>query len=286
MTASIISGKEVAASLRNEIKLEVQEWKDNVTPGLAVILVGDNPASRSYVKGKEKASSEVGIYSELTEMPEDISEKNLLDKVEEYNENPAIHGILVQLPLPDHISEKKVIESISPEKDVDGFHPISIGRMMTGKDTFLPCTPFGILKMLKYKDIEIEGKHAVVIGRSNIVGKPVGQLLLNENATVTYCHSRTADLPYYTAQADIVIAATGIAEFITKEHVKDGAVVIDVGMNRKEDGKLCGDVAFEEVKEKASYLTPVPGGVGPMTITMLLYNTLQSAKKFVNKDKR
>ncbi|RSL31985.1 bifunctional methylenetetrahydrofolate dehydrogenase/methenyltetrahydrofolate cyclohydrolase FolD [Salibacterium salarium] len=284
MTASIISGKEVAASLRNEMKQEVNELKDLITPGLAVILVGDNPASRSYVKGKEKASAEVGIHSELTEMPADISEHSLLTKVEEYNQNPAIHGILVQLPLPDHISEKKVIEQISPEKDVDGFHPINIGRMMTGQDAFLPCTPFGILQMLKYKNIETEGKHAVVIGRSNIVGKPIGQLLLNENATVTYCHSRTNDLQNYTLQADIIIAATGKAEFITKDHVKEGAVVIDVGMNRKEDGKLCGDVAFEEVQEKASYLTPVPGGVGPMTITMLLYNTLQSAKAFIKRD--
>ncbi|SDH35364.1 bifunctional methylenetetrahydrofolate dehydrogenase/methenyltetrahydrofolate cyclohydrolase FolD [Alteribacillus bidgolensis] len=277
MSATIISGKEVASSLREEIKKEVNSI--SITPGLAVILVGDNPASRSYVKGKEKASKEVGIYSELKELSSDISEKELLDIVDYYNEKPSIHGILVQLPLPGHISEKKVIEHISPEKDVDGFHPINIGRMMTGKDAFLPCTPYGILQMLKYKNIQTEGKHAVVVGRSNIVGKPVGQLLLNENATVTYCHSRTPDLASFTSKADILIAAAGRAEFIDAAYVKEGAVVIDVGMNRKDDGKLCGDVAFEDVKEKASFITPVPGGVGPMTITMLLYNTLQSAKK-------
>ncbi|SDH51232.1 methylenetetrahydrofolate dehydrogenase (NADP+) / methenyltetrahydrofolate cyclohydrolase [Alteribacillus persepolensis] len=277
MSAHVISGKEVASNIREQIKEEVKTL--DVTPGLAVILVGDNPASRSYVKGKEKASYEVGIHSELKELPSDVSEKELLDLVEHYNHESSIHGILVQLPLPDHISEKKVIEHIVPEKDVDGFHPINIGRMMTGKEAFLPCTPYGILKMLEFKDIQTEGKHAVVIGRSNIVGKPVGQLLLNENATVTYCHSRTADLSAYTSKADILIAAAGKAEFIDASHVKEGAVVIDVGMNRKENGKLCGDVDFESVKEKASYITPVPGGVGPMTITMLLYNTLQSAKK-------
>ncbi|WP_240378067.1 bifunctional methylenetetrahydrofolate dehydrogenase/methenyltetrahydrofolate cyclohydrolase FolD [Bacillus piscicola] len=284
MTAELISGKEVAANLRDQIKKEVEEWKDVIVPGLAVILVGDNPASRSYVKGKEKASAEAGIYSELKELPDSISEADLLEMVEAYNDNPSIHGILVQLPLPDHISEKKVIESISPEKDVDGFHPINIGRMMTGQDAFLPCTPFGIIQMLKYKNIDVEGKHAVIVGRSNIVGKPAGQLLLNENATVTYCHSRTADLQQMTTQADILIAAIGRAEFIKAEHVKEGAVVIDVGMNRKENGKLCGDVDFEAVKEKASYITPVPGGVGPMTITMLLYNTLQSAKNHAERE--
>ncbi|SFE31143.1 bifunctional methylenetetrahydrofolate dehydrogenase/methenyltetrahydrofolate cyclohydrolase FolD [Alteribacillus iranensis] len=285
MTAELISGKEVAASLREQIKSEVLELKSQITPGLAVILVGDNPASRSYVKGKEKASGEAGIYSELKELPESVSEEELLDIVRNYNDNPSIHGILVQLPLPDHISEKKVIESISPEKDVDGFHPINIGRMMTGQDAFLPCTPYGIIQMLRYKNISMEGKHAVIVGRSNIVGKPAGQLLLNENATVTYCHSRTTDLKHMTSQADILIAAIGRAEFIQPDHVKEGAVVIDVGMNRKENGKLCGDVDFERVKEKASYITPVPGGVGPMTITMLLYNTLQSAKKHLERER-
>ncbi|SFL68409.1 bifunctional methylenetetrahydrofolate dehydrogenase/methenyltetrahydrofolate cyclohydrolase FolD [Salibacterium qingdaonense] len=279
MTAELISGKEVAADLRSRIKEEVQSLADTVVPGLAVILVGDNPASRSYVRGKEKASAEAGIYSELTEMAADVPEETLLNKVREYNDNPAIHGILVQLPLPEHISEKKVIETISPEKDVDGFHPINIGRMMTGQDAFLPCTPYGIMQMLYYKNISVEGKHAVVIGRSNIVGKPIGQMLLNEHATVTYCHSRTADLKQFSQEADIIIAAAGKAEFITQNYIKEGAVVIDVGMNRKDDGSLCGDADFDDLKEKASFITPVPGGVGPMTITMLLYNTLQSAKK-------
>ncbi|MFD2704314.1 bifunctional methylenetetrahydrofolate dehydrogenase/methenyltetrahydrofolate cyclohydrolase FolD [Salibacterium lacus] len=279
MTAELISGKEVAADLRSRIKDKVQSLADTVVPGLAVILVGDNPASRSYVRGKEKASAEAGIYSELTEMADDVPEETLLNKVQEYNNNPDIHGILVQLPLPEHISEKKVIETISPEKDVDGFHPVNIGRMMTGQDAFLPCTPYGIMQMLHYKNISVEGKHAVVIGRSNIVGKPIGQMLLNEHATVTYCHSRTADLKQFSREADIIIAAAGKAEFITQDYIKEGAVVIDVGMNRKDDGYLCGDADFDDLKEKASFITPVPGGVGPMTITMLLYNTLQSAEK-------
>lgn len=284
MTAEIIDGKEVAGSIRSEIKEEVARLKGQVTPGLAVILVGDDPASRSYVKGKEKASKEVGIYSELVELPADTTEETLLTTVDRFNDDPNIHGILVQLPLPKHISEKKVIERILPEKDVDGFHPVNIGRMMTGQEAFLPCTPFGIMKMLEYKNIDVRGKHAVVIGRSNIVGKPAGQLLLNADATVTYCHSKTPHLETYTSQADILIAAAGREEMIRKEHVKEGAVVIDVGVNRKENGKLCGDVLFDEVKEKASYITPVPGGVGPMTITMLLYNTLLSAKKRLGRE--
>jgi methylenetetrahydrofolate dehydrogenase (NADP+)/methenyltetrahydrofolate cyclohydrolase len=281
MSAQLISGKEVAASLREEIKQEVASWNNGEQiPGLAVVLVGDNPASRSYVKGKQKASKEVGIHSELKELPESVTEEELLQIVKDYNDNADIHGILVQLPLPDHISDKKVIETISPDKDVDGFHPINIGRMMTGQEAFLPCTPYGIIKMLEYVGVSIEGKHAVVLGRSNIVGKPMGQLLLNKNATVTHCHSRTKDLEAYMQSADILIAAIGRQEFVKGKDIKPGAVVIDVGMNRKDDGKLCGDVDFEEVSEKASYLTPVPGGVGPMTITMLLYNTLQSAKRF------
>lgn len=281
MSAQLINGKEVAASLREEIKQEVASWNNGEQiPGLAVVLVGDNPASRSYVKGKQKASKEVGIHSELKELPESVTEEELLQIVKDYNDNADIHGILVQLPLPDHISDKKVIETISPDKDVDGFHPINIGRMMTGQEAFLPCTPYGIIKMLEYVGVSIEGKHAVVLGRSNIVGKPMGQLLLNKNATVTHCHSRTKDLEAYMQSADILIAAIGRQEFVKGKDIKPGAVVIDVGMNRKDDGKLCGDVDFEEVSEKASYLTPVPGGVGPMTITMLLYNTLQSAKRF------
>ncbi|WP_252314867.1 bifunctional methylenetetrahydrofolate dehydrogenase/methenyltetrahydrofolate cyclohydrolase FolD [Sinobaca sp. H24] len=287
MTAELISGKEVAASTRKYIKEQVAQWKEKgVEPGLAVIIVGENPASMSYVKGKDKASKEAGIHSVLHELPDTISEKELLDVIDQYNQDNAINGILVQLPLPKQIDEKKVIEAIDPDKDVDGFHPISVGRMMTGQEAFLPCTPYGIIKMLEYKNIAIEGKHAVVIGRSNIVGKPMGQLLLNKNATVTYCHSRTVDLKSYTRQADIVIAAIGIPEFVTGDFIKDGAVVIDVGMNRKENGKLCGDVLFDDAAEKASYITPVPGGVGPMTITMLLYNTMESAIREYNRRAR
>lgn len=223
------------------------------------------------------------MNSLLIEMPEETSEAELLAKIEELNNDAAIHGILVQLPLPKHIDETKVIETISPLKDVDGFHPINIGRMMTGQKTFLPCTPYGIMVLLEEYGISVAGKHAVVVGRSNIVGKPVGQLLLNQHATVTYCHSRTKDLAEQTRQADILVAAVGIPNFITAEHVKEGAVVIDVGINRNEAGKLCGDVAFTEVSEKAGYITPVPKGVGPMTITMLMYNTLQSAKESMNR---
>lgn len=287
MTAEVISGKEVAASTRKYIKEQVAQWKEKgVKPGLAVIIVGENPASMSYVKGKDKASKEAGIHSVLHELPDTISEKELLEVIEQYNKDNAINGILVQLPLPEQIDEKKVIEAINPDKDVDGFHPISVGRMMTGQEAFLPCTPYGIIKMLEYKNISIEGKHAVVIGRSNIVGKPMGQLLLNKNATVTYCHSKTVDLKSYTRQADIIIAAIGIPEFVTGDFVKDGAVVVDVGMNRKENGKLCGDVLFDDAAEKASYITPVPGGVGPMTITMLLYNTMESAIREYNRRDR
>lgn len=230
------------------------------------------------MNNKQKACKELGMNSMLIEFPENLTEEELLTKIAELNNDKDIHGILVQLPLPGHIDEKKVIESISPSKDVDGFHPISIGRMMTGQETFLPCTPFGIMVMLKEMDIEVSGKHVVVVGRSNIVGKPAGQLFLKDNATVTYCHSKTKDLMGHTNRADILVSAVGIANFITSEHVKEGTVVIDVGMNRDENGKLCGDVDFEGVKQKASYITPVPGGVGPMTITMLMYNTLLSAK--------
>ncbi|MGG3470920.1 bifunctional methylenetetrahydrofolate dehydrogenase/methenyltetrahydrofolate cyclohydrolase FolD [Neobacillus pocheonensis] len=283
MTAEIINGKEIAAKKRLEIAEEVEKLKSKgVTPGLAVILVGNNDASRTYVKNKQKACEELGMNSLLIKMSEDVSEEELLSKIEELNGDPSIHGILVQLPIPKHIDEKRVIESISPLKDVDGFHPINIGRMMTGQNAFLPCTPYGILVLLEESGISIEGKHVVVVGRSNIVGKPVGQLLLNKNATVTYCHSKTKDLTKHTTQADILIAAVGIANFIKAEQVKEGAVVIDVGMNRNEEGKLCGDVAFNEVSEKAGYITPVPKGVGPMTITMLMYNTLKSASESIS----
>lgn len=278
MTAEIINGKEIAVKKRVEIAKQVQELKEiGVTPGLAVILVGNNHASRTYVRNKQKACEELGMHSILIEMPEDVSEQGLLAKIDELNQDPQIHGILVQLPIPKHIDEKKVIESISPAKDVDGFHPINIGRMMTGQNAFLPCTPYGIMVLLEETGISVSGKHVVVVGRSNIVGKPVGQLMLNQHATVTYCHSRTKDLMFHTRQADILIAAVGIANFIKADHIKEGAVVIDVGINRNEAGKLCGDVDFEEVSQKAGYITPVPKGVGPMTITMLMYNTVKSA---------
>ncbi|MDP4085593.1 MAG: bifunctional methylenetetrahydrofolate dehydrogenase/methenyltetrahydrofolate cyclohydrolase FolD [Bacillota bacterium] len=283
MPAQIIDGKAIASKKRMEIANEVQKLKESgITPGLAVILVGDNHASRTYVSSKQKSCNELGMYSLLIEYPEHVTEEELLSKIDELNNDDRIHGILVQLPIPKHIDEIKVIESISPEKDVDGFHPINIGRMMTGQDAFLPCTPYGVMVLLEETGINITGKHVVVVGRSNIVGKPSGQLFLNKNATVTYCHSKTKDLVSHTKQADILVAAVGKANFIKAEHVKEGAVVIDVGINRNEAGKLCGDVAFEEVSQVAGYITPVPKGVGPMTITMLMYNTLKSAKKVLN----
>jgi methylenetetrahydrofolate dehydrogenase (NADP+) / methenyltetrahydrofolate cyclohydrolase len=284
MAARIIDGKEIAKKKKLEVADQVQELKNQgVTPGLAVILVGDNQASRTYVNSKQKTARELGMHNVLIEYPVSITEQELLAKIDELNRDEDIHGILVQLPLPDHINEKNLIEAISPEKDVDGFHPINIGRMMTGQDAFLPCTPYGVMVMMKEIEIDLAGKHVVVVGRSNIVGKPAGQLFLNENATVTYCHSRTKDLKEYTKQADIVIAAVGKAGLITADHIKPGAVVIDVGMNRDDQGKLCGDVAYDEVKEKAGYITPVPGGVGPMTIAMLMYNTMKSAKNHLNR---
>ncbi|MDD1368281.1 bifunctional methylenetetrahydrofolate dehydrogenase/methenyltetrahydrofolate cyclohydrolase FolD [Bacillus sp. MHSD17] len=253
--------------------------EQGIVPGLAVILVGEDPASRSYVKGKEKGCEQVGIYSELIELPETITEERLLAEIDRLNGDDRINGILVQLPLPKHIEEKAIIERISPEKDVDGFHPISVGRMMTGQDTFLPCTPHGIVELVKETNLDISGKHVVVIGRSNIVGKPVGQLFLNENATVTYCHSKTKNMKELTKLADILIVAVGRPKMITADYMKEGAVVIDVGVNRLETGKLCGDVDFDNVLDVAGYITPVPKGVGPMTITMLLHNTVESAKR-------
>ena len=279
MVAEVINGKELSMELKEEMRHEVENLL--VVPHLTVVLVGDNPASRSYVNGKKRASEEVGIRSEIIELPDSVSEKELLEIIHQLNQNEAVHGILVQLPLPKQINVQHIIESIDPKKDVDGFHPINIGRMMTGQDTFLPCTPYGIIKMLQSKNITIEGKHAVVMGRSNIVGKPVGQLLLNENATVTYCHSKTKNLQEITKQADILIVAIGRPNVINKEYLKEGAVVIDVGINRIEDGTLTGDVDFDSAKEVASYITPVPRGVGPMTITMLLHNTIKAAKEMV-----
>jgi methylenetetrahydrofolate dehydrogenase (NADP+)/methenyltetrahydrofolate cyclohydrolase len=284
MTAQIISGAELAKEIRGQLAKEVEELKQKgIEPGLAVILVGDDPASHSYVKGKQKACAEVGIRSTLLAFPATITEEFLLEKIKELNADPSVHGILVQLPLPKHINELKVIEAISPAKDVDGFHPINVGRMMVGQKAFLPCTPYGVLVMVKSIGVEIAGKHVVVVGRSNIVGKPVGQLFLREHATVTYCHSKTNDLPAITRQADILIVAVGKARLIGADHVKPGAVVIDVGVNRLENGKLCGDVNFDEVKEVASYITPVPKGVGPMTITMLLHNTIEAAKELMHR---
>ncbi|ABY45195.1 bifunctional methylenetetrahydrofolate dehydrogenase/methenyltetrahydrofolate cyclohydrolase FolD [Bacillus mycoides] len=280
MVAVIIKGNEVAEKKRAQLKEKVVKLKEQgIVPGLAVILVGEDPASRSYVKGKEKGCEQVGIYSELIELPETITEERLLVEIDRLNGDDRINGILVQLPLPKHIEEKAIIERISPEKDVDGFHPISVGRMMTGQDTFLPCTPHGILELVKETNLDISGKHVVVIGRSNIVGKPVGQLFLNENATVTYCHSKTRNIKELSKLADILIVAVGRPKMVTADYIKEGAVVIDVGVNRLETGKLCGDVDFDNVLDVAGYITPVPKGVGPMTITMLLHNTVESAKR-------
>ncbi|CEI84099.1 bifunctional protein FolD [Oceanobacillus oncorhynchi subsp. incaldanensis] len=279
MTAELLNGRELSDELKEEMKHEVEILKQqNIHPHLTVILVGDNPASKSYVKGKEKACDFTGISSNLIELPESVSEQELLQVIEGQNNDKDVHGILVQLPLPDHIDEQKVIHAISPLKDVDGFHPVNIGKLVNGEETFLPCTPYGILTMLESKNIEIEGKRAVIIGRSNIVGKPMGLLLLERNATVTYCHSRTQNLRELALEADILVVAMGREHAVDGSYVKEGAVVIDVGINRMDNGKLTGDVEFESAKEKASYITPVPRGVGPMTITMLLKNTIKAAK--------
>lgn len=280
MTAQIINGKEIAEAVRQEIRKEVEDLKaKGYVPGLAVILVGDNQASQTYVRNKEKACLDLGMHSVLIKKPATLTQEELIENINELNQDDSIHGILVQLPLPKHINETAIIEAISPEKDVDGFHPINIGRMMTGQNAFLPCTPYGCMVMLQHINYNLEGKHVVVVGRSNIVGKPAAQLALNANATVTICHSKTKDLAYFTKQADVIIAAVGKRNTITADHIKEGAVIIDVGMNRNDEGKLCGDVDYEGVLDKASYVTPVPGGVGPMTITMLMKNTVQSAQK-------
>ena len=278
--AELISGKVVSASVREEIKREVEELKDkkSIVPGLAVILVGDDPASAVYVRNKHKGCLETGIRSYQIELPTDTSEEELLSKIDELNADSDVHGILVQLPLPKHISEQKVIDRISPKKDVDAFHPQNVGKIMLGTYEFLPCTPAGVMELLKYYDVSIEGKECVVLGRSNIVGKPMAHLLLAKNGTVTVCHSRTKNLGDVTRRADILVVAIGKAKFVGADMIKPGAVVIDVGINRGEDGKLCGDVDFDAVSNVASMITPVPGGVGPMTITMLLKNTLTAAK--------
>lgn len=275
--AEIINGKTVSAAKREEIKKCVSQLKSaGKSIGLAVIIVGDNPASRVYVNNKKKACDEVGITSYEYALPENTEQGELLGLIERLNGDPNVNGILCQLPLPSHIDEQAVINAIDPKKDVDAFHPVNVGHIMIGDYTFLPCTPAGIMEMLKFYGISVSGKKCVVVGRSNIVGKPMAMLLLKENGTVEVCHSKTANLRKETAEADILVAAVGKAGFISADMVKDGAVVIDVGMNRNAEGKLCGDVCFDEVKEKASYITPVPGGVGPMTITMLLENTLKA----------
>lgn len=278
--ANIIDGKAVSEHVKQRIAQETAQLKQQgITPGLAVILVGEDPASQIYVNSKERACAQVGFYSEKHTLPADTSMEQLLALVDRLNKDPKIHGILCQLPLPGHLDETAVIHAIAPEKDVDAFHPVNVGRIMIGDFDFLPCTPAGIMEMLAYEKIDIEGKHCVVVGRSNIVGKPMAMLMLHKNATVTICHSRTRNLADYCRSADILVAAVGKANFITADMVKPGAVVIDVGMNRPAGGKLCGDVDFKQVEQKASYITPVPGGVGPMTIAMLMQNTLTAAKK-------
>lgn len=277
--AKIIDGKAISAAIKEELKEKVAEYKkQGVEITLAVVKVGNDPASAVYVRNKEKACEYVGITSRTLALLEETTEEELLKVVKELNEDKAVNGILVQLPLPKHIDESKVLLAIDSNKDVDGFHPVNVGKMVIGEETFLPCTPAGIIEMLKRTDIEISGKECVVIGRSNIVGKPMSMLMLKENATVTIAHSRTKDLKEVTKRADILIAAIGKAKFVTADYVKEGAVIIDVGMDRDENGKLCGDVDFDSVSQVASAITPVPGGVGPMTVTMLLVNCLRSVE--------
>ncbi|MBI5491499.1 MAG: bifunctional methylenetetrahydrofolate dehydrogenase/methenyltetrahydrofolate cyclohydrolase FolD [Deltaproteobacteria bacterium] len=283
-TASIIDGKEVSARVRAELKAEIEylKQKHGLTPGLAVVLVGENPASKVYVRNKTRACEETGIRSFQHTLPESLSEGELLTLIKELNASKEVHGILVQLPLPKQINEEKVLESISPQKDVDGFHPYNMGRLMIGSPLLQPCTPFGVMRLLESTGADLSGKEAVIIGRSNIVGKPMAMMLLRKNATVTICHSRTKDLPEKVRGADIVIAAMGRAQFVKGDWIKEGAIVIDVGINRAPDGKLVGDVDFEGASRKASFITPVPGGVGPMTIAMLLKNTVEAAKKLAS----
>jgi len=289
MVAKIIDGKQVAADMREELKAEVAKLKEqNIVPGLGVILVGEDPASQSYVKAKERACEEIGIYSDDNRLPVDTTQEDLIALIDKMNKDTKINGILVQLPLPKHLDESEVLLKIDPVKDVDGFHPMNVGKMVAGEKAFLPCTPHGIIQLLQRSDVKIEGAEVVIVGRSNIVGKPLANMLIQKsptgNATVTVCHTRTRNLAGHTRRADIVVAAAGRPNTITAGMVKDGVVVIDVGVNRVEDAtkkrgyRLVGDVDFEAVKEKADLITPVPGGVGPMTITMLLYNTVESAK--------
>lgn len=279
--AELMNGKEVSAAKRAELKERVTTLNNKgVQVGLAVIIVGNNSASRVYVNNKKKGCEEIGVNSYEYALPEETTQEELLALINELNNDSRVNGILCQLPLPSHIDEQVVINNINPEKDVDAFHPFNVGHIMIGDYTYLPCTPAGIMEILKYYNISVAGKKCVVIGRSNIVGKPMAMLLLKENGTVQICHSRTQNLAEETSKADILVAAVGKADFVTADMVKDGAVVVDVGMNRNTEGKLCGDVCFDEVEKKASFITPVPGGVGPMTITMLLENTVRSAEKF------
>lgn len=279
--AELMNGKEVSAAKRAELKERVTTLNNKgVQVGLAVIIVGNNSASRVYVNNKKKGCEEIGVNSYEYALSEETTQEELLTLINELNNDSRVNGILCQLPLPSHIDEQVVINNINPEKDVDAFHPFNVGHIMIGDYTYLPCTPAGIMEILKYYNISVAGKKCVVIGRSNIVGKPMAMLLLKENGTVQICHSRTQNLDEETSKADILVAAVGKADFVTADMVKDGAVVVDVGMNRNTEGKLCGDVCFDEVEKKASFITPVPGGVGPMTITMLLENTVRSAEKF------
>ena len=281
--AQIIDGKKIAAEIRAELAKEIEELKkEGLHPGLAVILVGDDPASRVYVNNKKKACAEIGIYSREYALPKETTQEELLNLIGELNQDPQIHGILVQLPLPDHLDERQVLEAISPDKDVDGFHPVNVGRLATGQPCLKPCTPAGIIELIDRTGIELKGKEAVVVGRSNIVGKPVAFLLLARHATVTICHSRTARLDEVCRRADVLVAAVGRPEMVTGDWVKPGAVVIDVGINRVEKG-LVGDVEFDTAKAKAGYITPVPGGVGPMTIAMLMKNTVEAARSLANR---
>jgi len=276
--AQIIDGKLISAQIKEELRQKTILLKEKgIVPGLAVILVGDDPASQTYVKNKTNSCEQLGYYSEQYVLPATVSQQELLCLIDKLNDNKKIHGILVQLPLPKHLDKQKVINRILPEKDVDAFHPINVGRIMTGDFDFLPCTPAGVMELIERSGIDVAGKHCVVIGRSDIVGKPQAMLMLHKNATVTICHSKTVDLPSIARQADILVAAVGRAGFVTAEMVRPGAVVIDVGINRNAEGKLCGDVSFDEVSSLASYVTPVPGGVGPMTIAMLMKNTMTAA---------
>lgn len=284
MTAKIIDGKALAKKMQGQLAEKVAQLKaqHGIVPGLVVILVGDNPASQVYVRNKERSALAAGFTSETVRLSDSISQEELLAVIEKYNQDPAFHGILVQLPLPSHINDKRVILAIDPKKDVDGFHPMNTGHLWSGRPLMVPCTPAGIMEMFREYQVDLEGKNAVIVGRSNIVGKPMAQLLLDKNATVTLTHSRTRHLARVCKRADVLIVAIGQGNFVTKDYVKEGAVVIDVGMNRDDDGKLIGDVKFDEVAKLASLLTPVPGGVGPMTITMLLEQTYQAALRSVS----